>query len=114
MSAPHLTILTCALKELADELRVKRSTLYAWVAAGRIPAVRMHRLIRFRRDEIEEWVRSFQKPNTQGGPVAFGKKNTEAIDKLIARAKRDLYTAGHGETRPESSSIRKEDVDGAV
>ena len=35
------------------------------------------------------------------------------LDRLIARAKREAYNSRHGETRPRSSLIGKEEHDGA-
>ena len=48
----------CTIKELAAELSINPSTLYAWAAQGRIPCVKLHGLVRFRREEIERWVES--------------------------------------------------------
>jgi hypothetical protein len=36
------------------------------------------------------------------------------MDALIAAAKRESYTPPHGEIKPISSLIEKEDVDGAI
>lgn len=102
------------VKDLAPHLQVKPSTLYAWVAQGKIPFVKIHGLLRFRRDEIEQWLESFRK---QGAP-ALGKPTTRRraldLDRLVASAKREVYTRRHGETRPKPSSIGKEVRDGAV
>ena len=35
------------VKELADQLHIKPSTLYAWAAQGRIPCFKLHGLVRF-------------------------------------------------------------------
>lgn len=101
------------IKELAEELKVTPSTLYAWVAQGKIPCVKLHRLVRFRREDIERWLASLKKPLGPLEPVRFEKSDVADIDVLIARAKREVYTAP-GETRPISGSIGKEVRDGAV
>ena len=44
------------VKEVADYLRVKPSTVYDWAKQGKIPAVKIGRLWRFGREEIEAWV----------------------------------------------------------
>ena len=44
------------IKDLAEQLRIKPSTLYAWASQGKIPCVRIHGLIRFRPEDIEGWL----------------------------------------------------------
>ena len=49
--------------EVSQILNIKKSTLYEAVARGRLPAVRLWRgrrrtLIRFRRSDIEEFIRN--------------------------------------------------------
>ena len=39
------------VKELASHLHIKPSTLYAWAGQGRIPCLKIHSLVRFRREE---------------------------------------------------------------
>lgn len=102
------------IKELSTYLRIKPSTLYAWAAHGKIPCVKIHGLIRFDREEIDQWLESFRSRQQKrvGIPRSRGRKVD--LDPLIASAKREVYTARRGETRPKSSLIRKEDADGAV
>ncbi len=47
------------IKELAEQLRIKPSTLYAWASQSKIPCVRIHGLIRFRPEDIEGWLSGF-------------------------------------------------------
>jgi len=101
------------IKELAEELKVTPSTLYAWVAQRKIPFVKLHRLVRFRRDDIAVWLESLNKQPTVSTLPPLSKKDSQDIDVLIARARRQAYT-GLGETRPISGSIGKEVLDGAV
>lgn len=101
------------IKEVAMSLQIKPATLYAWVSQGRIPCLKIHGLVRFRKEEIDQWVESFQKrpkatASSRARPIVFD------IDRVIARAKRATYNAPHGETRPRSSPIGKEEVDGAI
>jgi len=102
------------IRQLSAYLNIKASTLYAWAAQEKMPCVKVHGLIRFRRDEIEQWLETFrnQRPNTRGKPATNHKAFD--IDRLIARAKRAVYTSGHGETRPRSSLIGKGERDGAL
>jgi hypothetical protein len=44
----------------------------------------------------------------------FTHSASHEIDHIVAAAKRAVYTATHGETRPKSGLIRKEDKDGPV
>lgn len=101
------------IKDLSRQLQVTPSTLYAWVAQGKIPCVKLHRLIRFRSEDIEHWLGSLNKPLPSLEQLRFEKKDCADIDVLIARAKREVYTSP-GETRPISGSIGKEVRDGAV
>lgn len=43
------------LKQVADFLKVKPRTVYAWVSDKRIPFQRKGGLLRFRLDQIIEW-----------------------------------------------------------
>lgn len=45
------------IKELADYLRVKQSTVYNWVSNSRIPASKVVGQWRFKRTEIDEWIK---------------------------------------------------------
>lgn len=46
------------VSEVAEYLRVNPQTVYRKAKAGELPAVRIGRAIRFRRSELEEWLRS--------------------------------------------------------
>jgi len=48
--------------EIMTVLRIKTSTVYEWAANGKLPGVKVGRLWRFERTEIEKWVRE----NRQG------------------------------------------------
>lgn len=50
------------VNDVADYLRVKPSTVYEWAGSGKLPGVKVGRLWRFERTEIEKWVRK----NRQG------------------------------------------------
>ncbi len=102
------------VKDLSLELQVKSSTLYAWAKHGKIPCKWLHKLVRFERDKIDAWLASC----SDGGPPPrldlTPKRSRTDVDALIARVKREVYTAAHGETRPKSGLIQKEEDDGAV
>lgn len=99
--------------QVSHHLQIKPSTIYAWVAQGRIPFVKIHGVIRFRQEEIDLWVASFQKEREKIPSLDFSKKNQRDIDLLIARTKQEVYNSSRGETKPKSAQ-GKEDVHGAV
>ena len=86
------------IKELAEQLRIKPSTLYAWAAQGKIPCRKIHGLVRFDQHDIDRWLSSFAPPTSL--PLQIGKQTTDHsdVDRLIASAKREVYTSAHGET----------------
>ena len=93
------------IKDLAGQLRIKPSTLYAWASQSKIPCIRIHGLIRFRPEEIEGWLVGFAK-NRPAFPDY--KKHRGDIDEIIAAAKRAVYNPGHGETGPALSPRKGE------
>lgn len=102
------------VKELAQQLHIKPATLYAWAAQEKIPCLKIHGLLRFDRHTIHEWLRSFGvSRHDQGLRFGLPNKTSDSVDALIARATRGPYTSHHGETRPISSLIGKEECDGA-
>src|SRR4030095_2884360 len=101
------------IKEISQKLQIKPSTLYAWVAQRKIPCRRIHGLVRFDPDDIDRWVASFLTPPFPPPLTGRRQKAVVGLDQLIARAKRDVYTSAHGETRLRSSLIGKEERDGA-
>ncbi len=46
------------VSEVAEYLRVNPQTVYRKAKAGELPAVRIGRAIRFRRSELESWLRT--------------------------------------------------------
>ncbi|NKC17051.1 MAG: excisionase family DNA-binding protein [Gammaproteobacteria bacterium] len=47
-----------SVAEIADYLGVKRDTLYKWIERKNMPAHKVGRLWKFRKDEIDMWVRT--------------------------------------------------------
>jgi excisionase family DNA binding protein len=45
-------------KETMKYLRTSRATLYRWATEGKIPAIKMGGLWRFKRDHIDKWLDS--------------------------------------------------------
>ena len=99
---------------LAERLQIKPSTLYAWAAQGKIPALKIHGVLRFRRDTIEQWIASFEQTASPRPTRPLCPTQYHELDPLIAAAKREVYTPRRGKTRPKSRPIEKEEMDGAV
>ena len=45
-----------SVKELSQLLSIKQSTIYFWAHQGIIPYYKIKKLIRFREEEIKEWL----------------------------------------------------------
>ena len=101
------------IRDLSIQLQIKTSTLYAWAAQGKIPSRKIHGVLRFDPKEIQQWLASFPKtPTPSASSLLASASGNLDIERLIARAKRDVYTPRHGETISPSPS-RKEEEDGA-
>lgn len=80
-----------SVKEVSLKYRLKRSTVYFWVKTGVIPHYRIGSLVRFRSDEIDEWLKSLK----QDGRVerAPEKRTREAVDLDIEKTIRNAIDA---------------------
>ena len=47
-----------SVDEIAAHLGIKRDTVYNWIAEKQMPAHRMGRLWKFRKEEVDEWVKT--------------------------------------------------------
>ena len=47
-----------SVDEIAAYLGIKRDTVYKWIAGKQMPAHRMGRLWKFKKDEVDEWVKA--------------------------------------------------------
>jgi PTS system nitrogen regulatory IIA component len=45
-----------SIKELAHYLKVNVTTIYLWSNRGKIPAIRVGNLWRYRRSDIDDWL----------------------------------------------------------
>jgi excisionase family DNA binding protein len=102
------------VNDLAQKLQIKPSTLYAWAAQGKIPSMKIHRLLRFHQETIEQWAAQFEPSPSPRLGLVLAHAQAHDLDPLIAAAKREVYTARRGKTRPTSRPIGKEETDGAV
>ena len=81
------------IRGLTEQLQVKSSTLYAWVAQGKIPSLKINGLIRFDPDAIDEWERSSAFVAAEENTFLPSRRSRQDIDVVIARAKRAVYTS---------------------
>jgi excisionase family DNA binding protein len=100
-------------KQVSESLNMKLSTIYLWASQGKIPCLRIYGTVRFEPETIREWLKTFAQTDVKILPE-FAHSDSHEVDQIVAAAKRAVYTAPHGETRPKSGLIRKEDVDGAI
>ena len=47
-----------SVDEIGDYLGIKRDTVYKWINEKSMPAHKIGRLWKFKKDEVDEWVRS--------------------------------------------------------
>ena len=53
------------IREVSELLSIKQSTLRAWIFAGKLPVVRLGRLVRIRESALADWIKS-QEGRTHG------------------------------------------------
>ncbi len=46
-----------SVAEIAEYLGIKEDTVYKWITAKRLPAHKVGRLWKFKKDEVDEWIR---------------------------------------------------------
>jgi excisionase family DNA binding protein len=81
------------VKEVSEWLQVKPSTIYLWVAEGKMPALKLHGLLRFRREDIDAWLAGCQLEPPHPSRPAVRPTRSDDVDTLIARAKAEVYTS---------------------
>lgn len=47
-----------SVDEIAAYLGIKRDTVYKWISEKQMPSHRMGRLWKFRKEEVDEWVKT--------------------------------------------------------
>jgi len=78
------------IKEVCKIYKLKKSTLYLWANSGQIPCYRINGLLRFKKEEIDEWF-----SNHKISPVEIEIKTRRVASDII-----EGYHSPHGETRP--------------
>jgi len=64
-----------SVDEIAEYLGISRDTVYAWISSRGLPGHRIGRLWKFKREEVDEWVRA-----GKGGSSGAGTPTTEPED----------------------------------
>jgi excisionase family DNA binding protein len=101
------------IKDVSAWLKLEPSTLYLWVAQGKIPALKIHGVIRFRREDIEAWLAGCQIESPTPSRLTERRPCSSDIDALIATAKRAVYTPSHGKP-DQDRATRKGEPNGSV
>ena len=102
-----------SIQDVAQWLTVKPSTLYAWIAQKKMPALKIHGVIRFRREDIEVWLAGCEIAQREPARLAVQRpRSKDDVDTLIARTKADVYTSCCG--KPDKTGPNREVNDGSV
>jgi len=101
------------ITDLSAYLNIKKATLYKWAEQNKIPHVKIHGLIRFKKEEIDQWIESFKQDPPESGSPCLEARGSMDVDLLVERAKREVYNSRRGETRSRLSPERKVN-DGAL
>lgn len=103
--------------QVAGILNCKLSTVYAWAKNGEIPAYKIKGILRFNKDEVNEWVKGFKiSPEPIRNKIATKHISKNALDNIIENAietaKTEGYNAAQREIRPVKP--KKEVINGAL
>ena len=95
--------------EVAEYLTVTRSMVYKLSKNGEIPCYRFGRCVRFDPERVKEWVKTcevkpFEVPRIRPAKPQ-GPRSPDAIDALISKAKRAVYTRSSGNPGPRKGGI---------
>jgi excisionase family DNA binding protein len=96
------------IQEVSEWLHIKPATLYSKVESGDIPHYKIGRLVRFKREDIDQWMEDYRRDPSDGDKrvkaiLKGTNKGTMDIDgivkKVIEEVKGNVYTSGHGRTK---------------
>jgi len=68
------------IKDIATHYNIKPSTIYKWVREGKIPHFRICSLIRFKSEEVAEWIEKHKKGAESVPEMSFQAKNCDSLD----------------------------------
>ena len=99
------------IKEVAELLQAKESTLYSWAEKGSIPSYKINGLLRFDLEEIREWLKESKKAHCrQNKPLRkghIGQDIDAVVKKAIESVKGKGYNPSIGKPGP-NQALRKE------
>lgn len=94
------------IQEVSEYLHIKPATLYAKVGAGDLPHYKVGRLVRFKREDIDQWMETHRRDPSYANTTvkailkATNKKVVD-VDSIVKRAieevKGNVYTPKQGE-----------------
>lgn len=100
------TVTLMTIKDVSNYTKIKEKTIYAKVESKQIPSYRIGRLIRFKKEEIDEWISS-QYIGVNGDvpksrSLIKSKATTSSVDriirKIIDQESRGGYTSANGKS----------------
>jgi excisionase family DNA binding protein len=59
-----------SVDEIAVYLGIKRDTVYKWIERKKLPAIKLGRLWKFRRDQVDLWVIANSSPSQSRSDLA--------------------------------------------
>lgn len=62
-----------SVDEIGSYLGIKRDTVYKWIAEKQMPAHRLGRLWKFRKEEVDAWVKSGSAADSGARDLEAGK-----------------------------------------
>ena len=89
------------INEVSEYLKIKPSTLYSWVKIGEIPHYKLHKMVRFRKEDIDAWMQNHRSESINTDKRAKGILKAidrpemhidDLVKKHIAEVKRNRYT----------------------
>ena len=92
------------VSEVAEYLRINPQTVYRKAKAGELPAVRIGRAIRFRRTDLEEWLRvPATGPGTGAGrPLPCSNSPRPSLKLSVGSAELRAASGGPSPASPEA------------
>lgn len=109
------------INEVSEYLKIKPSTLYSWVKVGEIPHYKLHKMVRFRKGDIDIWMEGHRRESNLDKKVKSILKATRKskvnvdvfLKKTIDEVKGNRYNSLHG--KPDQiKDLRKEVEDGTL
>ena len=110
------------IDELSEYLSMKRSTLYSLVESGELPHYRIGRLIRFKQDDVNQWMEGHRREGNNVDKKARGilkaiNKPRMDVDSLVKKSIEEVkglkYIPNDGKS-DQSGGLREEVSDGII